>query len=157
MKKILVLVLILSSFNLFAASNADTLSKVKTVFLNTATCENAPAVNGKNYIICYDASGKVIGYFISLQVKGVSDKIKFDLGIDTNGKIAKMANIDIGHNVAEYNKTVLDKKWQNMWIGRDKSYKYNDKLDGTAGASVSPKVIFEAVKSALENVDKVKK
>lgn len=154
MKKILILALILSSFSLFAASNPEQVSKANSIFQNVATCANAPTVNNKTYVICYDSSNKIVGYFISLQAKGVSDTIKFDLGIDTNGKIAKIANIDIGHNKSRYNKTVLDKKWQDMWIGRDKNYSYNDKLDGTAGASVSPRVIYEAVKSALESFKK---
>lgn len=157
MKKILMLVLICSSLNIFAATDAKQVTKLKTIFPNATSYTDSSVVNNKAYIACYDSANKVIGYFVSLQVKGVSDNIKFDLGIDKNGKVVKIANIDIGHNKGKYNKQVLDTQWQNKMIGRDKSYSYNSKIDATAGASVSPRVITDAVKSALVDFDKVSK
>ena len=157
MKKILMLVLIFSSFSVFGATDQKQVTKLKTIFPDAVSYMDSSTINSKTYIACYDSSNKVIGYFVSLNVKGVSDKIKFDLGIDKNGKVVKIANVDIGHNKGKYNKQVLDVQWQNKMIGRDKNYNYNAKVDATAGASVSPRVITEAVKAALIDFDKVSK
>lgn len=156
MKKRLLLAMMVLNLSLFAATNSGEMSKITTIFQNAVSYESNK-IGSYNYNIAYDSNKKVIGYFVSLQANGVEDMIEFDLGIDTKGKIVKLTNVDIGQNEKRKNKIVLDQKWQNSWIGRDKSYRYDSKVDGMAGASISPRVMFNSMKTALENISKIGK
>lgn len=126
-------------------------SRIQKIFSNAQSYEaTMPTVNGIKIILTYDSEGKLLGYFTTLTAEGVEDNLTFDLGIGTDGKIVKMSAVNIGENIPDYNELVTDQKWQSSWIGRDKNYKFNEKTDAEAGASISPKVIYGVINKALK-------
>lgn len=126
------------------------LSKIQKVFDHAKAYNSDSKISkGTSFIAVYDVNDKVLGYFVQLKAEGVDDKLSFDLGIDLNGKIVKLTNVNIGNNSSEYNKLVKSDKWQNKWTGRDETYKFDENLDSQGGASISPNAIYSSVKNAL--------
>lgn len=132
-------------------NDKNLLSKIQKVFFHAKAYNRDTKVSkGVSFVIVYDFNDKILGYFTQLKAEGVDDKLSFDLGIDENGKIVKLTNINIGNNSPEYNKLIKSDKWQNNWIGRDETYSFNDGIDSQVGASVSPNAIYSSIKNALK-------
>ena len=133
------------------------LTQVQKIFSKAVAYDsNIQKINGVEYILVYDKSNKKLGYYTKLKAEGVEDTLTFVLGMDLNGKIIKLSNVNIGNNASDYNKLVLSSKWQTSWQGRDITYKFNDSIDSESGASVSPKAIFDSIKKALNGLKKLK-
>lgn len=133
------------------------LSQVQKIFPEAVAYDSTiQKINGVEYILAYDVSDKKLGYYTKLKAEGVGDTLTFELGIDLSGKIIKLTNVNIGNNVPDYNELVLSSKWQTSWEGRDSTYKFNDSIDSESGASVSPKVIFDSTKKALNSIKSLK-
>ena len=112
--------------------------------------EEAKEVDGIQYIPGYDESGAVVGYVASVAQPGYAGDINFVVGIDNDAKIT-------GLNVISQSETpglgakVTGKKWQQQWIGRDDSYKFDKAVDAFAGATISPRAVYTGIMRALEN------
>lgn len=138
-------------------TDENIVSQIKKIFPKASAYSlDMKKINGSTFILAYDSNNNELGYFVNLKAEGVEDTLKFDLGIGIDGKIVKLNNVDIGSNSSSYNTLVKNKIWQSKWTGRDKSYRFDDSLDSEAGASVSPRAIYDATKKALKAYEKIK-
>lgn len=133
------------------------LLKIKDIFPKAVAYDsNIKKISSISYILAYDSNNNKLGYFTELKAEGVEDNITFNLGIDLNGKVIKLNNVNVGNNLPDYNTLVTSKNWQSSWTGRDKSYKFRDGIDSESGASVSPRAIYEMTRKALKDFEKIK-
>lgn len=94
--------------------------------------------------------------------EGYGGEIVFSMGIDLEGKITGLKVIDsketpglgakIQGDIEKEGKII---PWGNIWIGRDKNYRFDKSTDAFAGATVSPMAVYSSVKKALETFDKI--
>ena len=95
--------------------------------------------------------------------EGYSGDIVFSIGIDLNGKIKGVKIIDsketpgLGSKINEEVIVEGEKKyWGDIWIGRNKDYKFNKSVDAFAGATVSPMAIYNEIIKTLNIYSEIK-
>lgn len=104
-------------------------------------------------------NGQVFGYAVqSSSPKGYAGEIGILVGVDTNGKI-------LGVEILKHAETpglgsrIEGKEWKDSFLGMDIDSKISVKKDGGdidsfSGATISPRAVCEAVRSALEFLSK---
>lgn len=102
-----------------------------------------------------NSDGEIVGYVVVVDQNGYGGVINFSLGIDLDGKIK-------GLRVMNHLETpglgakITNIEWENSWIGRDKSYKFNKSVDAFAGATISPNSVYVGIQKALKAYSEVK-
>jgi len=91
-----------------------------------------------------------IGTYVIGNSKGYGKKsINFDLAIDTEHKIKGMT-ITNENETWRLGDQISSSCWQNQWIGRDSSYKFNKEVDGFLGATYTSKNLHKNFKKILK-------
>lgn len=103
--------------------------------------------------------GSIIGYAVqSKSAKGYSGDIVILVGADSGGKILGIEIIKHAETPGLGNKIEF-KEWRDSFLGKDASSKLSVKKDGGdidqfSGATISPRAVCEAVRTALETFKK---
>lgn len=115
-------------------------------------------VDGKTLYIG-KKGGQVFGYAVeSVTAKGYSGNIKILVGASVDGKVLGVEVISHAETPGLGNK-IENKEWRDSFIGMTAESKIGVKKDGGdidsfSGATISPRAVCEAVKSALETIGK---
>lgn len=129
-------------------------AKIKVLPLAKTFDESAAKnAGGMKYIPGKNEAGEIVGYVVSTSEEGYADVIEFMLGIGMDGKITGL-EIEKSYETAGLGSKIENKSWKNLWIGRDKNHKYNNDVDGFAGATISPKAVYDGMMRALETFEK---
>ncbi len=107
------------------------------------------------FIPVYNEKEEEIGCVISCKTNGYNGEIKFDMGITTDGKISGI-KITKSSETGGLGAIVEEKKWQDMWKGRDVKYEFNEETDCEAGATTSPRAVYKEMNRVLGVYDKIK-
>lgn len=96
-----------------------------------------------------------IGTYVVGESKGYGkETIGFDLAIDTEHKI-KGLTITHEKETWRLGDYISSSCWQNQWIGRDSSYKFNKEVDGFLGATYTSKNLHKTFKKILKTHEKL--
>lgn len=108
------------------------------------------AINAQGYkfISAYDKDGNKVGCVVSCKTNGYNGKIEFEMGITADGKIAGV-KITKSSETGGVGAIIEEKKWLDMWKGRDKNYEFNEETDCEAGATTSPRAVYKEMNRAL--------
>ncbi|NLK62116.1 MAG: RnfABCDGE type electron transport complex subunit G [Fusobacteria bacterium] len=125
--------------------------------------EEKKVYNNLEFIPAYK-NGNLDAYVVkSVTKEGYGGEIIFSMGIDLDGKIKGVKIIEsketpgLGSKINEEITINGEKKyWGNIWIGRDKDYKFNKSVDAFAGATVSPMAVYKEIIKTLNIFEKIK-
>lgn len=70
------------------------------------------------------------------------------MGITKDGKIAGMDIIGC-QETPGLGAKVQEREWQDHWIGEDKTHEFNKSVDAFAGATISPKAVYDGLMRTL--------
>lgn len=99
--------------------------------------------------------GLDIGTYVVGDSKGYGKgRIGFDLAIDTENRI-KGLTITHEKETWRLGDQISSSYWQNQWIGRDSSYKFNSEVDGFLGATYTSKNLHKTFKKILKIHEKL--
>jgi Na+-translocating ferredoxin:NAD+ oxidoreductase subunit G len=107
------------------------------------------------FIPVYNKREEKIGVIAECRTNGYNGEIKFNMGISKEGKITGI-NITKSSETGGHGRIVEEKKWLDMWKGRDKNYKFNEETDAEVGATVSPRAVYKEINRVLSIYDKIK-
>lgn len=110
--------------------------------------DDAKVVEGIEYIPGIDENSKIVGYVASVTSPGYGGDINFVLGMDVDAKITGL-NIVSSAETPGLGAKITEKTWQELWIGRDSSYKFDKNVDAFAGATISPEAVYNGMIKAL--------
>ncbi|MCS5420471.1 MULTISPECIES: RnfABCDGE type electron transport complex subunit D [Psychrilyobacter] len=96
-----------------------------------------------------------IGTYVVGDSKGYGkERIGFDLAVDTEHKI-KGLTITHEKETWRLGDQISSSCWQNQWIGRDSSYKFNKEVDGFLGATYTSKNLHRTFKKILQTHERL--
>lgn len=94
--------------------------------------------------------GVDIGTYVVGDSKGYGkERIGFDLAVDTEHKIKGLTIIH-EKETWRLGDQISSSCWQDQWIGRDSSYRFNKEVDGFLGATYTSKNLHKTFKKILE-------
>lgn len=108
------------------------------------------------YIPGYNSAGEITGYVVGIETPGYGPVIKLVAGISNEGKLTGIKITDASKETPGLGSKITDKKWQEMWKGRNIDYEFDKKVDGFAGATISPKGVYTGLKKALQGFESMK-
>jgi electron transport complex protein RnfG len=110
---------------------------------------DAKIIDNLEFIPGINKNGEIVGYVVSVLEPGYAGNIDFVLGINNDGIIT-------GLNVINHQETpglgskIMQKEWQELWVGRNIDYKFNKSVDGFVGATISPQSVYNGIIRALK-------
>ena len=111
---------------------------------------------GESFIPGYSKDGAMVGCLVSCKTNGYNGKIEFDMGVSVDGKITGV-KITKSSETGGIGGIIEEKKWLEMWKGRDKNYEFNEETDAEAGATTSPRAVYKEMNRVLMIYDKYNK
>ena len=117
--------------------------------------EESLKVEGCTFIPVYNKNQEKLGYVNSCKTNGYNGEIKFVIGITTDGKISGVQIVK-SSETGGLGGIIEEKKWLDMWKGRDVSYEFNEETDCEAGATTSPRAVYKEMNRVLGIYDKIK-
>jgi len=100
------------------------------------------------FIPGYNENKEVVGYIAKGSSGGYGGKIEFLIGMDQAGKLTGLSVLSHSET-PDLGSKITGEKWQESWIGRDKTYEFNKSVDAFAGATISPKAVYTGIKEIL--------
>lgn len=130
----------------------------KAVFQEANRFEEKEKQEVENYIfIPAYKDNELLGYVVSGIGQGYGGEIKLTMAFDLEGKI-KGVKVLSAKETPGLGDKIFNIDWLNKWIGRDKNYEFQVGADSFAGATISPKGVYNEMMKILKQYDeKVKK
>lgn len=110
--------------------------------------DEAVTTEGLEFIPGYNEGGELVGYVTTVAQPGYGGDIKWVMGITKDGKIAGMDIIGC-QETPGLGAKVQEREWQDHWIGEDKNHEFNKSVDAFAGATISPKAVYDGLMRTL--------
>lgn len=137
---------------IIAENTLKIVNEARRNVLSTASSfkeEETKEANGVSYVPGYDDANELVGYVASVSSPGYGGDINFVVGIDKEGVITGL-NVISNAETPGLGAKITNPEWQKLWKGRTENYEFNKATDAFAGATISPKAVYDGTMKALK-------
>ncbi len=113
-------------------------------------------IDSKHYSFypVYSRDGVLLSYISPVVCPAYILNVEFLLNVGLQGKVKKLKVLKSfeTHNLGS---KIKSKAWEELWVGRDKTYEFEKEVDAFAGATLSPREVHNAVIDVLREYEEL--